>query len=166
MNRNFGIELEIAGITQARALAALQAVGVQACAEGYNHATRSHWKIVPDGSVREGFEVVSPVLQGQEGLNTALAPAQHRLVVALQSAQHSASALASLLNVQPHTLRAAITRLRQAGLAIGTSRRNGETFYTLEGSQTPQNSLVDSLWAGIDALLATFYRNRAAVLAL
>ena len=72
MERKFGIELEIAGISQATALRALSAAGIQAQAEGYNHNTRSHWKLVRDASVRGGFEVVSPVLEGEAGIAEAL----------------------------------------------------------------------------------------------
>jgi hypothetical protein len=36
--------------------------------EDYNHHTRNHWKIVPDGSISQGFELVSPPLSGGEGL--------------------------------------------------------------------------------------------------
>ena len=36
---------------------------VQNCvAEGYNHTTRRHWKVVPDSSLSSGFEVVAPPL--------------------------------------------------------------------------------------------------------
>ncbi len=68
MNRKFGVELEMVGISREQAVQALRLVGVSVQAEGYNHTIRCHWKIVPDSSVRGGFEVVSPVLQGEEGL--------------------------------------------------------------------------------------------------
>lgn len=68
MNRKFGLELEIAGISQQTALAALKAVNINVQAEGYNHTTRSHWKIVSDSSVRDGFEIVSPILEGEAGI--------------------------------------------------------------------------------------------------
>ncbi len=35
--------------------------------ESYNHHTRNHWKLVTDSSC--GYELVSPVLKGQEGMN-------------------------------------------------------------------------------------------------
>lgn len=68
MSRKFGVELEMVGISRAQAVRALRLVGITVQDEGYNHTTRSYWKIVPDGSVQDGFEVVSPVLQGEEGL--------------------------------------------------------------------------------------------------
>lgn len=71
MNRKFGIELEIVGISQEAARKAMQAVNIKVHQEGYNHSTRKHWKIVPDGSVHNGFEVVSPILQGEAGLEEA-----------------------------------------------------------------------------------------------
>lgn len=72
MDRKFGIELEITGITYETALRALRAVGINVQSEGYNHATRPHWKLVSDASVQGGFEVVSPVLQGEAGIDEAM----------------------------------------------------------------------------------------------
>lgn len=329
MNRRFGIELEITGITQAKAVAALRAVGLEVSIPGYTHRATSTWKIVPDGSVHNGFEVVSPILQGEAGLDVAsaainalktasakadrtcgfhvhfdasglgveelrtivnryaafeaqidafmppsrrasantyckpvrgfinnssfqearnvselaraqggryykvnlqslhrhgtiefrqhngivdadralnwirmldafvtesvwiarLEPAseasvqtvpeprltacQRRLVEMLRTGSNNAATLATLLRVQPHTLRSIITRIRQTGVAIRSSRRNGTTFYELAAddasapAQLRQGRIrADTLWAGIDAAIATFYRNRAAVLAL
>lgn len=71
MERKFGIELEIVGITQDAAIKALKAVQIKVNAEGYNHTTRNYWKIVPDGSVTNGFEVVSPILKGETGIEEA-----------------------------------------------------------------------------------------------
>ncbi len=71
MQRRFGIELEIVGITERRAAAALRAVGLNVVTPGYTHAVMTSWKIVPDGSVRDGFEVVSPILEGEQGLAEA-----------------------------------------------------------------------------------------------
>lgn len=70
MERTFGIELEIVGITRNQALVALQAVGITVHDEGYNHTTRPHWKLVTDASVTNGFELVSPLLHGEAGLAT------------------------------------------------------------------------------------------------
>jgi len=75
-SRTFGIELEIVGITQEAAAAAINATGLVARVESYNHARRTWWKVTTDSSVKEvrngvtvsGCEVVSPVLAGSEGL--------------------------------------------------------------------------------------------------
>lgn len=329
MSRRFGIELEITGITQAKAAAALRAVGLEVTTPGYTHRTFGNWKIVPDGSVHNGFEVVSPVLRGEAGLETAsaainalkaagakadrtcgfhvhfdadglgveelrtivnrygtfeceidafmprsrrgsantycntvtglinnsrfqnarnvselvsaqggryykvnmqslhrhgtiefrqhngivdadralnwirmldafisesariarlepaapeaapqatpetnLTASQRRLVGMLQTGGNNAATLATLLDVQPHTLRAAITRIRQAGVAIRSIRGRDGTFYELAAQNAApaqhrqRSTAADRLWAGIDAAIATFYRNRAAVLAL
>lgn len=72
MNRKFGIELEIIGIDRQTALRALRAVGINVRDETYNHITSSHWKLVSDASVRDGFEVVSPVLLGEAGIEQAM----------------------------------------------------------------------------------------------
>ena len=59
--------MEIVGIRREKALRALRAVGVDIREENYNHTdSASHWKTVPDGSVRNGFEVVSPILEGED----------------------------------------------------------------------------------------------------
>lgn len=68
LNRTFGIEIEITGMDRQRAAQILNIVGLSATAEGYNHQTRAHWKVVTDSSVPGGCEVVSPPLRGEEGL--------------------------------------------------------------------------------------------------
>lgn len=76
MERKFGIELEIVNVTTENALNALRAAGISVRSESYNHTTRRHWKIVSDASVRGGFEVVSPILQGEAGIAEAMAVAE------------------------------------------------------------------------------------------
>ena len=71
MDRKFGIELELVGITREQAGRALTQVGVEVRDEGYNHDTRSYWKMVSDSSVRGDFELVSPVLRGEDGIHQA-----------------------------------------------------------------------------------------------
>lgn len=68
--RTFGVEIEAYGVPREVLLAELRAQGLEAEGEGYNHATRPHWKIVSDSSVQgqHAFELVSPVLRGYEGL--------------------------------------------------------------------------------------------------
>lgn len=68
--RSFGIELEMFGIERERLVAGLREAGIAVEAESYNHITRSHWKIVNDGSVcgQHALELVSPVLRGEAGL--------------------------------------------------------------------------------------------------
>lgn len=69
-NCTFGIEIEAYGATRDQVAAAIQREGISVFVEGYNHTTRNHWKVITDGSIRgeNGFEVVSPVLQGEDGL--------------------------------------------------------------------------------------------------
>ena len=68
-NRTFGVEMEIVHDNKSNVCRAIRNAGVECIIEGYNHTTRTHWKIVSDASVTGGFEVVSPVLKGEEGLN-------------------------------------------------------------------------------------------------
>ena len=69
-DRKFGIEIEAFAVSTYRVQDALRAAGLNAEVEGYNHITRSHWKITSDASIngRNAFELVSPILQGQNGL--------------------------------------------------------------------------------------------------
>jgi hypothetical protein len=68
-NRTFGVEIEFCTGKSSMAIArALTAAGIECVAEGYNHTTRSHWKIVTDGSVSRGYELVSPILTGEAGI--------------------------------------------------------------------------------------------------
>ena len=68
--RTFGVEIEGYGVTRPALLAELRAQGLEVQDAGYTHATTPHWKIVSDGSISgtNGFELVSPVLRGLEGL--------------------------------------------------------------------------------------------------
>lgn len=71
--RTFGVEIETFGPNKFNVAAAISEQVTPCAVEGYNHDTRNHWKIVPDASVPDGFEVVSPVLQGDEGLQQVVA---------------------------------------------------------------------------------------------
>lgn len=69
----FGVELEfIIGTCPRDELARrISAAGVTCTSESYNHTTGRAWKIVTDASVDSsyttGFEIVSPVLRGEDG---------------------------------------------------------------------------------------------------
>lgn len=69
--RKFGIEIECFGPVSSEAVArAISAAGVNCVAEGYNHLTRSYWKVITDGSIQApgsqiGYEIVSPPLTGE-----------------------------------------------------------------------------------------------------
>ena len=72
-NRKFGVEIEfLHNVGRERIIEALAEVGIVCKSEDYNHITRSHWKIVSDGSVHGNTtysdELVSPPLRGREGL--------------------------------------------------------------------------------------------------
>ena len=70
--RTFGIEIECVAPRDACYVAQeLTAAGVDCRNEGYNHTTRTWWKIVSDSSVHgRGYsmEIVSPPMSGAEGL--------------------------------------------------------------------------------------------------
>ena len=78
--RSFGVEIEFHGRTS-RLVAAMQQQGLSCHAIDYSHAVSRSWKIVPDGSVTNGAELVSPILFGEEGYEQ-LRKASRALVLA------------------------------------------------------------------------------------
>ncbi|MCX6145721.1 MAG: amidoligase family protein [Candidatus Kapabacteria bacterium] len=68
--RKFGIEIEAFGVNKTALTNALRNEGININSESYNHNTRNYWKIVSDGSIsgENAFEIVSPPLQGADGL--------------------------------------------------------------------------------------------------
>jgi hypothetical protein len=78
-NRTFGVEIECFlpdGMNHAACAAAISARGIDCRQEGYNHLSRTWWKVITDGSLRDnngsvdyvhGAEVVSPKLSGADG---------------------------------------------------------------------------------------------------
>ncbi len=70
--RTYGVEIEAYGVDRAALARALCSAGINASArDSYTHATTPHWKIVTDVSISgaQSFEVVSPILRGEAGLN-------------------------------------------------------------------------------------------------
>ena len=67
--RKFGIEIEAVGLTVCQAEVVLRRAGIPVF-NGYTPESLNskNWKVVRDGSVSKGFEAVSPVLSGYEGL--------------------------------------------------------------------------------------------------
>lgn len=72
-DRTFGVEFEFVGISRDDAAAAMNRVGIACEVQYYNHRTARVWKVVPDSSVANGGELVSPVLRGAEGLREVAA---------------------------------------------------------------------------------------------
>jgi hypothetical protein len=69
-NHTFGVEIEAFGITRQELETELNNAGIQTRVESWNRNTRGHWKVITDASIRgeQGFEIVSPKLQGEDGL--------------------------------------------------------------------------------------------------
>ena len=74
--RFFGIEIECKDVTMEQARDAIVASGIPCRIESYGHSTPTSWKIVTDSSVYNGFEVVSPKLSGNDGLEQVKKVAQ------------------------------------------------------------------------------------------
>lgn len=65
--RKFGVEIEFTCEAGRSAVAQyMNESGVTCYTESYNHTTKSTWKVITDSSC--GYELVSPPLQGREGL--------------------------------------------------------------------------------------------------
>ena len=75
MNRKFGVEIEALGLTKRAVVAALTRIGYRCEIQEYNHITYESWKVVPDSSIsgENTFELVSPPLRGQNGLDQVAA---------------------------------------------------------------------------------------------
>ena len=67
-DRKFGVELEVSGFDTDDIACILDDADIYCSSEEYNHRLRSHWKAVPDSTVSNGCEVVSPPLSGMEGI--------------------------------------------------------------------------------------------------
>lgn len=69
-NHRFGVEIEAYNCSRERLARELRDAGIQVVVESYNHDARNHWKLVTDSSLegRDTFELVSPILVGEEGL--------------------------------------------------------------------------------------------------
>lgn len=66
--RKFGVEIEFVGAGYSAVVREMTARGVSCSYEGYTHRVGRAWKIVMDGSVPGGYELVSPPLKGAAGL--------------------------------------------------------------------------------------------------
>lgn len=68
--RKFGVEIEAYNASSTAVLRAVRRQFIDCFSESYNHTTRPHWKIVSDSSIsgQNPFELVSPILEGEEGL--------------------------------------------------------------------------------------------------
>ncbi|OBW41101.1 putative amidoligase enzyme [Chryseobacterium sp. MOF25P] len=68
--RKFGVEIEFFGANPSLTQN-FRNSGLEARTESYNHSSRPHWKFVSDASIRgiNAQEMVSPILQGKEGLS-------------------------------------------------------------------------------------------------
>jgi len=67
MTRKFGVEIETFGPSIDAVVRGIRNAGISCQNDAYHHRTTSYWKIVTDNSVSDGFEVVSPILSGEDG---------------------------------------------------------------------------------------------------
>lgn len=71
-HRRFGVEIEACGLSFGDVGRALEDVGLDCQDVGYTHERTRYWKVMDDSSINarndDGFELVSPVLRGTEGL--------------------------------------------------------------------------------------------------
>jgi len=69
-DRTFGIEIEFTanGNDRDTIVEGLKNAGLDVYFAGYTHAVSTQWKLVTDASVMGGFELVSPILKGTDGI--------------------------------------------------------------------------------------------------
>lgn len=65
--RQFGVEIETEGASVDSITREFRRVGLTIRYFGYTHEVQTSWKIVTDSSLRDGLEVVSPILKGAAG---------------------------------------------------------------------------------------------------
>ena len=72
LNSKFGVELECFNVPNQTVVDALNNAGIPAIRAGYSGSDYTKFQIKHDGSIqgRDGFEVVSPILEGEEGIAT------------------------------------------------------------------------------------------------
>jgi hypothetical protein len=141
--RTFGCEFEFSACTanQYGLANELTNVGIQCINENYNHTTRNHWKIVPDGTVSWG-ELVSPILQDEAGIQTmrtALQTAQRQNTRANRSCGFHVHFGAQDLDLQ-QLKNIALGWLDVQGavnVMLPNSRRHSNHSYCLDNSATP-----------------------------
>lgn len=70
-NAKFGIELECYGVPMGDVTSALRVAGINVMTSSYSGREYSVWQVKPDCSIRGdyGFEVVSPILEGEAGIH-------------------------------------------------------------------------------------------------
>lgn len=145
--RKFGVEIEFIGLYPEDAARAISQAGYSCHHEGYNHATRNHWKIVPDSSLQvtnrmqpgQSGELVSPPLVGEEGIRELRA-----VVAALKAAGGTVNASCGLhVHVDANDLNAGqiISVVRryahfeqQINAFMPPSRRNSRFAFSVGGS--------------------------------
>ena len=73
MNSKFGIELECFGVSRSIVVSALRTAGLNVMTAGYTGRDYDVWQVKTDCSIQgvDGFEVVSPVLEGENGIYQA-----------------------------------------------------------------------------------------------
>lgn len=69
IDTSYGVEIEFKTRSNRDQLARLlNEAGINTRSTGYTHNTTPYWKLVTDASVSGGYELVSPVLYGEEGI--------------------------------------------------------------------------------------------------
>ena len=150
-NRTFGIEVEFNGINRSTARAALVAAGLSCMEESYNHQVRNHWKIVHDASVSgTGLELVSPILQGADGLRDAM--------IAVDALLGAGARVDRSCGLHVHVGAARMTGLQIARVAelytsnndaidtiLAASRHDGASTYCRRHSRTTLTAAMNNL---------------------
>jgi hypothetical protein len=160
------VEIEFNGISKSTAYRVLSAAGVNVRDESYNHSTRTHWKLITDGSVSgSGLELVSPILAGDDGFA--------QLTLVLETLTAAGARVDRSCGMHVHHDMGGLTgeeiasffefyvdRQNSIDLLVAPSRRNGSqhSYYTSRVTQTERDRIGASFRANRQAPGGDRYR--------
>lgn len=126
--------------------------------EGYNHQTRTYWKVVPDGSLnsdhRNGVEIVSPILKGEHGLEIlsdvirALRESGHRVDTSTGIHVHMGLGHAKINHVKSF-LKLYVRYEHVMDFMMGRSRRGNTNVYCRSHSNGGQKYYMDDMFGAL-----------------
>lgn len=133
LTRRFGVELEFrATVGRERVAEEMRARGLAVRVQSYGHNVTRHWRIITDASC--GYELVSPVLQGADGLDQlqkacdALKAAGAKVDRATGLHIHLDGTSETQESIRAYAL-AYVERQELLDILVAPSRRQGRGYY-------------------------------------
>jgi hypothetical protein len=169
--RTFGVEIEMlvpTRLSHTGICAILNEVNIHTTYEGYTHRVMSSWKLVTDSSLASergyrAYELVSPILQGQEGLDQLAKVLE--IITSAGCKVNSSCGLHVHVGINDYTTKNLVNLVKFYGkheeeidMVVAPSRRNSRWCQSLN---------IDSIWNRLNAcenfsdvenILATRYK--------